>query len=92
MGPLWGLRGWVLALALAISGVQTLNASINPEIMTDTGQVLWPQGPAFSLDVPKTTSTGQGRGNRGSGSFGLAYNCEAARAARIQTQLRGIQF
>lgn len=26
MEPLWGLRGWVLALALAISGVRTLNA------------------------------------------------------------------
>lgn len=56
MEPLWGLRGWVLALALAISGVRTLNASFNPEIMTGTGQVLRQQGPASSLDAPKTTS------------------------------------
>lgn len=56
MDPLWGLRGWVLALVLAISGIRTLNVSFNPEIMTGTGQVLWLQGPASSLDAPKTTS------------------------------------
>lgn len=34
MGHLWGLKGWVVALALALSGISALNASMSPEIMT----------------------------------------------------------